>query len=223
MGERERGVGTLGDAIAQAMGALAPISAEREAEWQRQREADELFERHTKRSNALQPIRDQLPPKVFGALVREQGVTETPAIAAVRAWLETPRSAPVLVLSGPTGCGKTVAMAYALAATGGLWVTCTQLTRRSVANFGDEAEDYERTLRARALLLDDVGTERMAPEPVASMLVEVLEKRQGLKTIVTTNLSAADFIGRYADKRLASRIARVEWVECSGEDMRRAK
>lgn len=217
----DRGSEKLGEAVARAMASMSALGPEREAEWREQQARDEAFERATKRATALEPVRAQLPPAVFNALVREQNLAATEAIAAVQRWLSD--RVPVLALSGNTGCGKTVAMAYALAATGGLWITCAQLTRRSQANFGDEAEEYERTLRARVLLLDDVGTERLPADAVASMLVELLEKRGGLRTILTTNLSFADFVKRYSDARLRSRLSRIEWVGCDGEDMRRAK
>jgi DNA replication protein DnaC len=218
-----RGVGSLAEAIGQAMQAFEAVGPEREAEWQKQREADELFERVTQRTASLQPIRDQLPPEAFRAIVNGTALKSTSALDGVKAWLSDPKSPSVLVLSGPTGCGKTVAMAYALAETGGRWMTCAQLARRSAAHFGDEAEDYERMLRARVLFVDDVGTERMSAEHVASMLVELLEKRQSLRTLLTTNLSGSDFAKRYRDERLMSRIQRVEWLSAKGEDLRRAK
>lgn len=217
-----KGLSTLATAITQAMEAIGQ-DPEREAEWQRQLEADATFERETKRAAALHPIRDQLPPEMFRALVKGESLKRTKALDGVTQWLTTPDAPPVLVLAGPTGSGKTVAMAYALAELEARWITCTQLTRRSVANFGDEAEEYESTLRARALCVDDVGTERMAAEPVTSMLVELLEKRQSTRTVITTNLSGSDFVKRYGDARLRSRLLRVRWVACQGEDMRRAK
>jgi DNA replication protein DnaC len=208
----------LREAITQAMAKLGGLSEERETAWQRQRQADDAFEQATKRAAALGDVRSQLPPPVLDALVHDRA-EQTEAMRAVTRWLVG--TSPVLVISGDKGCGKTVAMAAALAKAGGSWVTCTQLTRRSQANFGAEAEEYERLLRARRLYIDDVGTERLPAEAVTSMLVEVIEKRGGVRTILTTNLSLADFTRRYSDPRLTSRMARVTWVGCTGSDLRR--
>ena len=159
------------------------------------------------------------------------------ALTTVRAWLGSHDVAPVLVLAGGTGSGKSVAAAYALAESrAGLWRTAAQLCRTFAASFGDQFEDQELCLTASMLIADDVGSElEQHRERMAATLVELLEHRKRspryMRTIITTNLNKKAFAQRYCSgpsgDRLLSRMAKtariVEWIETPDADMRRAE
>ncbi len=157
----------------------------------------------------------------------------TRALTSVRGWLARHDVAPVLVLSGGTGTGKSIAAAHALAESrAGLWRTAAQLCRTFSASFGDQFEDQELCLTCALLIADDVGCELgQHRERMGATLVELLEHRKRspryMRTIITTNLNKRDFVGRYGTERLVSRMARtagiVEWIETADADMRRAK
>lgn len=159
-----------------------------------------------------------------------EALRPTVALAAVRAWLSRYDVPPILALSGGIGCGKSVAQAYAIAhKREGLWRTAAQVTRIFAASFGEQYDDQDAIFGARMLVVDDVGAESSAPK-MGSALLELLEQRKrsarAMRTILSTNLSRAEFGSRYPDPRLHSRMHQnagvVAWVDCPGADLRRA-
>lgn len=164
---------------------------------------------------------------VFAAL-RADTLSETPATIALANWWEQRRKLekPWLVLSGPAGVGKTVAVAHMLWTLGGRFVRADELVRLFASMFGEQYEKQQELRDAHSLVIDDVGGEldhtRMLPA-----LLDLLDSRKSAynrPTIVTTNLGKKDFAARYSNERLMSRMAEsVHWVSLSGEDLRRSK
>lgn len=205
--------------------------AEREAEYTRQMEAERKASARARRLEVLRREQVPLDEKTEDAIVRGDGLRETRALTAVSGWIAKDDAPPVLVLSGGTGTGKSVAAAYALAkARGGIWRTAAQLCRTFSASFGEQFEDQELCLTAFLLVADDVGAE-LEPhrERMGATLVELLEHRKRspryMRTIITTNLNRNAFERRYGSERMLSRLSReagiVAWVETREADMRR--
>jgi len=154
----------------------------------------------------------------------------THAMRVVHGWREAfygrreTTFAPYLTLYGPKGRGKTSAAAWLIAnEVGGLYVSAEDFRLR-FANRGRDKDNnawIDRVLRARVVVLDDVGTED--GDPRASMF-EFVNRRQGLHrafTLMTSNLLSRDeFVARY-DWRVVDRLEHVgKMVLCKGEDLR---
>jgi DNA replication protein DnaC len=201
-------------------------------EQQRAVDRGAAYEARLRRHEALTRESVPLDAKSEAAILDGGGELEpTRALCAVRAWLARPVAPPVLVLSGGTGTGKSVAAAWALAENRtGIWRTAAQLCRTFAASFGDQYEDQELCFTAGLLVADDVGAElERERERMGATLVELLEHRKRsaryMRTIISTNLNRAAFERRYASERLLSRMAReagvVAWVETKDADLRR--
>lgn len=135
----------------------------------------------------------------------------------------------ILVLSGETGTGKSVAAAWWLMqpylkdGSGNvsiMWISATKLSRWS--RYDDTQMD--RLLKVNRLVIDDLGTEYADKKGnFAVTLDEVVNERSEYKrpTVFTTNLNAAGFTGRY-DKRVVDRMRKYgRFVEFTGESMRK--
>ena len=162
------------------------------------------------------------------AALADGGATlrRTKPLDVMRRWLASNDVPPILVLSGGTGSGKSVAAAYAVAQLrGGLWYSAPQIARIFAASFGDQYDEQRKVHDAALLVVDDVGTETK----IGTALIEILESRKRsariMRTIISTNLNAQEFARRYPDPRIASRMlptaGAVAWLDCPGVDMRR--
>lgn len=160
-------------------------------------------------------------------------LTATKMLASVQAWMGRNDVAPVLILSGGPGVGKTVAAAWALASMASSahaddFVKASTIARWFSAQFGEMVEWAEAAKRRPLLIVDDVGAEA-DPIQMSAALLELIDARQHSalrnRTILTTNLSPKAFANRYPDPRLASRMApqfgAVRWCVASGPDLRR--
>lgn len=129
----------------------------------------------------------------------------------------------VLVLLGPPGAGKSAAAAWVVAARGGTWVCASE-----ARNFERWRGREEHLTAAPLVVLDDIGTEGMAPEFCRDSIRALLEGRldSNARTVITGNLTRKQIAERYGD-RVTSRLAdkaRVLVVEAPGApDLRRAK
>lgn len=134
-----------------------------------------------------------------------------------------------LLLSGRTGCGKTVAAVRLLVqrldqdphqgyGLSSLFVRAAEASR--IGLFGEQAaEKIDNLKRVGLLVVDDLGAE-MLTDAWRSLVDEVFDYRYArkLRTIITTNLTPEAFRERYGE-RIADRIrhdGRV--VRCSTEE-----
>lgn len=239
--------------------------AEREAQaagvtveelWERQRIADEAAERQRRhlaateeRAERIRAISPGLTAEVAQALCQGSLCDDAryPAVRVVREWLANPNSPPIMFLAGGTGCGKTVAAAWALARMGGEYVRAVDLARRSEPYRGESAESLLMEPH-ELLVLDDLGTEKRkvvgkdaagrdvdAPADSRFMpaLYDMIDQRQGVirrgtrwaprRTLVTLNMSKAVFKSKYPEDRIHSRLAQsCSWNALDGADLRRA-
>lgn len=185
------------------------------------------------------------PERVVEA--HRKGVIPTAALETAERWLNSDKG--FLVLSGHTGCGKTVAACLAFRKAqrlatrlqeplpewdswSGSFVRFTQLRRLSDFDASDRAL-LQKAANCRALVLDDVGGapgEEMPPR-LRDVFEELVDRRDaaGKRTAITTNLSlqrggpdnGSDF-GRFIGGRILSRLSRgVVAMECGVEDLRR--
>lgn len=136
-----------------------------------------------------------------------------------------------LLLFGPTGVGKThAALAIAkLATERGFSViygpTPTLLRKLEKEHFGRaEGDTEEILLSCDLLILDDLGTE-MSTSFTNSALYDILNGRMlhGLPTIISTNLSAADWAPRYGEAIASRVLGTYESLHFVGDDIRQAK
>lgn len=165
------------------------------------------------------PVSDRVLDGLAGG-----GLLSTQADEAVDKW-DDDRIRPWLVLSGPTGCGKSVAVAKLLwSKQFGSFVRADEIVRLFSSMFGEQYEAMQKLRERPLLVVDDVGGElddkRMLPA-----LLDLLDTRKSARstpTIITTNLSKREFAERYKNDRLMSRMAEsVHWAAVGGEDLRR--
>ncbi len=163
--------------------------------------------------------------------IRDGKPLDTPPLREVRRWVGggfRTGDGTVMILSGPRGCGKGVAAAWAIAEFGGAWVSALQLV--NICTRFDQTE-WTRLCMARMLVVDDIGDE-LQPEKFGPVFKELLDHRapHAGKLIAPTNhgldflKGSADVKGRYPDPRLWSRMAEsAEFVTVDGPDLRRGK
>jgi DNA replication protein DnaC len=157
------------------------------------------------------------------------GLSPTEATGIIAEW----ESAPALwclLLMGGVGCGKSTAAGAHIAKEARkksrwtpIWVRAVEASRMSA--FGQEAEERFGSWRcASVLVVDDLGTELMTPT-WQQALDDILDYRyeHSLRTILPTNLRAADFKARYGE-RISDRIRQDGMVrELSGGSMRQVR
>lgn len=236
----ELGVGRFIQAAERFM--AAPENAERA---ERQREADDEALRAGRRHTLML---QGVPVKDIPAIVADS-LGDTSPMRAVRAFLGDQR-ARLLVLAGPRGTGKSTAAAWVIAQPcpepyegpgsmrrvyrGGVdrlerepwpfelharFLDVSRLQRLS--KFRDE--DMGPVERCSMLAIDDLGMEHLDQAGnFLSVLDGLVNARYAasLRTVITTNLNASTFKGRYGE-RIADRLREVgRFVECAGESLR---
>lgn len=196
----------------------AELVAELEADRQDQRKGN------LERERAL-----RLPDADVAGLV-SGNLLETVSLSVAQEWFTNPARKPCLVLAGGTGCGKSLAAAWALAEIGGVWMGAPRVERVFAASFGESYAEQERARNAALLVVDDAGTED-SPQRFERALIELLDARNNrrYRTILTTNLAKhhtdpkKSFVGRYPSDRLRSRMQSLsQWSTSGGPDLRRA-
>lgn len=170
---------------------------------------------------------------------------ETPAVLLVRDWIRAgaPERRPwALVMLGDTGVGKSVAAALAwlllrdedraAAQAPGVfadlrgvhWIRARTLQRLS---WDQRNETLQRCSAAHGLVVDELGSE---DDKTREALLEVIEERGDAKrrTVMTSNLGAEEFRGRYGDRFLdrlrgagLTKSGKAQWVRVfHGESLR---
>jgi DNA replication protein DnaC len=143
--------------------------------------------------------------------------TTVPAVQALAAWDYTRRN--IAVLSGPVGCGKTVAATWwALTRTNRDVGYERATTLAATVRDDDPAFDV---VGLDALVLDDLGAEHR--DDSASLDLDELVDTyygDGAPLLITTSLSPAEFAARYGE-RVADRIAQAgHWQSLPGPSLR---
>lgn len=174
------------------------------------------------RLKRLEPYRSQLPDADVRRIVDQR--LDSKAWRVVARWLAAheARGWRYLWLSGPTGTGKTVALAGALAERDGVVVLGYELVRAYRYESREALDLRAKIERSRTLILDDVGTHEREHE-AAAMFAAINSRQGGGKiTLISGNLTENQI--REYDSRIVSRILGAgAIVEIAGEDMRRAK
>jgi DNA replication protein DnaC len=186
-------VSTGADEIDWAKIEARALEWERENAERRERESVEAEKRR------LEHALSRVPRKVRRVLEGE--LAQTGALAAAESF-----DGEILVLSGPPGCGKTVAAGRWFVQQydgGGEFITASQLER--VGRYGEE---LDKLGSVRCLVIDDLGNEYLDQKgSFASLLDGLINERYSNErgTVIATNLSAEEFKQRYGE-RIADRI-----------------
>lgn len=130
------------------------------------------------------------------------------AITCIDGWLET--DCPFLVMLGFSGCGKTIATGHMIASLGGVYVHTRNLERIFSASFGEPLYEQERIKKARYAVIDDLDTEIDSVRFCGS-LYEVIDARQGKRTVLTSNINRKRFDEIYSDERIQRRLKRAKF------------
>ena len=156
------------------------------------------------------------------------------ALGSVRDWLEAaPRVIPAgqgLVLTGPTGVGKTLLMALtvkALLAQGisATLTSVTEMTDRFAEGWKDETirrRWRERIEGARVLAIDDLGRE-WSRQTLPTQVIETVVRyrtQSCLPTLITTNRDPATFSDAYGPHLVSLLAETAEIVPMHGADLR---
>lgn len=178
--------------------------------------ADEEKARAADRGNSarIKKLRRWGAPKIAAELVANEGVDENAAVRAVQS------GKLLYILAGNPGCGKTVAAVSRLEdRETGLFVRAAELVELG-SHFSDR-DLLSKYRRCGVLVVDDLGVEYRS-EQMICRLDELIDSRasSGLPTIITTNMTAAEFRIRYQE-RIWSRIHQFgDYVELDDPDLR---
>lgn len=139
---------------------------------------------------------------------------------------------PSLLLLGPTGTGKTFEAYGALRALGESGVACSWMATTAADMYArlrprhrvDSEEEFERYLKTRVLMIDDLGAAKASEftEEVNYRLINHRYENE-MPTLITSNVtprSLAPALGERVASRLTEMATRVV---LKGDDRRRAK
>lgn len=149
-----------------------------------------------------------LPKEDIKMLVNNKTKKRKP-IVVVDMWLKT--NLPFLVMLGVSGCGKTVASGYMISIVGGTYVHTRTMERVFASSFGEPLDKQQNIKTIRYAVIDDLDTEDNH-ERFQGALYEVIDARQGKRTILTSNLNRRVFNEVYSDVRLQRRLERAKFV-----------
>lgn len=189
----------------------------------REAEARELEAKNAERVLRLSAVRLERSGVGERSLVAAREPKETMALRVVQQWLAS--DVPWLVLCGPKGTGKTVAVTWAVAEVirrgdTAAFRRASEIARLSSFEVG--AAELGSLVRVGLLALDELGAENLT-DHARGQLHELLDRRHEsprLRTVVTTNLRASALAERIGE-RLVDRIKQGGgFREVSGESMR---
>lgn len=186
---------------------------------ERNRQADEARKRAEARERWMNMFRHDVSAKVL-AEVFDGGLREEPPMLAARKWWST--TAPMLILCGTPGTGKTIAAVSLVCDHGGEIVRAVDLARR-IDPWESEIKRGVRELSigSRLCVLDDLGTE-MDTARFKEALFRFVDARltRDTRTIITANMPKADIRKAYGD-RIADRLNGVAIaLEFNGPSLR---
>ena len=170
-----------------------PVFREKLADLAVEVEAAIAQEVHVRRRLAYQ--RWRVPEATWAKL---DAPDETAAMVHARGFLTAPSAgARFLTLAGPKGRGKTFALAWAVAKAGGRYFEAQELVQLSTF----DRLLWDDMVAAPILALDELGAEQGNASFDAN-LYSVLNQRfrRERKTLLATNLTAADFRQRYLNR-----------------------
>jgi DNA replication protein DnaC len=134
-----------------------------------------------------------------------------------------------LVLLGEAGAGKTCAALLLAKFAKTLvffsryrdWCDRLRWAKRgelqSLSGFRlSEVEVWDEWRRAQFAVLDDIGARREISDHAYEALIGALDRREGMPTVYTSNLSLEEF-GRSYDDRVASRLSAGTLVYVEGD------
>lgn len=206
--------------VIELFGVKFPImSAEEEAREKAWQEEEDRKERHRHLTKRVQDCGARLTQGDQLAIVAGT-LEKTQAIEHVDRWLASKLR--YLVLSGGVGVGKTVAAAYAATFNRGAVVPAPHLAQRLDPWKHEVDRGVVRlSLRVPLLVIDDLGTEAADNARFAQAFTDAIDARQDHgRTLITTNLTGAQFKSRY-DARIVDRIRHQgRFVELKGESLR---
>ena len=141
----------------------------------------------------------------------------TNALAIGREWLPSENRA--LVMTGSAGVGKSVAAAWVLTVSRGLWVAAADLAKTAI----EDKHRYARLRETPLLVVDDLGTD--APDKSGWSAAQVqallcLRDDEGNRTLLTSNLDVRSLREAYGE-RVYDRF-RGHFVGVGGKSMRGA-
>ena len=165
--------------------------------------------------------------------VRKGPLFRSPLLRATQlavSWADEHGTGLVLFLSGPAGCGKTVALSRRVACgpQGSRFAYARDVARLLSARYGEEAERAEAYAQVPLLALDEAGFEH-DPELIAELLIRRFDA--GRVTLLASNLDLEGLDARYLHgvagaERLESRLAGQQrqgqpwWAQGPSEDLR---
>lgn len=207
------------DYAARGRAIVAKMKARRETpEGARDAIERELFEQAQRRDDQEKDLATQgIPRRVWPYILGDKTPMETPALAAVRQFVEK-KEEYLLVLAGPVGTGKTVAAAVATPRPM-VFVRAAALARM---DWYDQAA-IDALQDAHHLVIDDLGTEYLdAKGFLAAMVGDLLNVRYDEQrlTIMTTNATVEEWVDRYGERTEDRLIEAGKLFEIKGESMR---
>lgn len=179
-----------------------------------------------RRERACAAAHGRITDAVRVQILHGEPLPTTKAVEAVDAWRGGKK--PILVISGGTGCGKTVSTVLAMAA-------CSERVQfvraiRIGAHFERWGSDRDDKIPALdmdcgLLVVDDLGQELVEDRRTMPALEEIVDYRQSLRTrtIFTTNLTPAQIKERYSERFRSRLTQNAELAQVEGSDLRRAR
>ncbi len=165
-----------------------------------------------------------LPGDVEDDLVLGRPLIDSLALRETKALMQGGDS--FLLLSGPTGRGKTLACGYVLAEHGGFCVLAPKLARlQASAGFDrDSRAQLDNLHAARTVVLDELARDDELQKHEKTAVFELINARQGRgkRTLITTNRSPLFLYRRYEDFTFNRLRAHGKTVLLEGEPDYRA-
>jgi hypothetical protein len=209
------------DDLVKEFGARKVVSDEEELARRALEEFDQDVDDRTRRLERAGAT-DLLTAEDHRMLVRVE-FEPTKYIQGAMRFLEGDRS--VLALLGDVGRGKTLAAMWLVTELGGQFRTAAVILDLWTRRGWKAAEERDRLIESRLLVIDDVG-QGTPPSDFVPILTSIINSRRSPKrrTVLTGNFSVNRFKERFGDKdpRLSSRLHQsAVAVEDIGDDMRR--